>query len=58
VGTIRASVNNGAAISIDARREVLLGYHYALHQQAQQLEKEKSEIRRRRESASAASEAL
>jgi delta 1-pyrroline-5-carboxylate dehydrogenase len=39
--TIRAVVNNGAAIPIDARREVLLGYHYALHRQAQQLQKEK-----------------
>jgi hypothetical protein len=28
---IRAAVNNGAAIPVDARREVLLGYHYALH---------------------------
>jgi hypothetical protein len=46
--TIRAAVNNGATMPIEARREVLLGYHYALHRQAQQLEKEKSEIRRRR----------
>jgi hypothetical protein len=36
---IKAAVNNGAAIPIDARREVLLGYHYALHRQSQQLEK-------------------
>jgi hypothetical protein len=28
--TIRAAVNNGASIQVDARREVLLGYHYAL----------------------------
>jgi hypothetical protein len=28
-------VNNRAAIPIDARREVLLGYHYALYWQAQ-----------------------
>jgi hypothetical protein len=52
---IRAVVHNGATISIDSRREVLLAYHYALHRQAQQLEKEKSKIRRRRESVSAAS---
>jgi hypothetical protein len=51
--TIRAAVNNGAAIPIDARREVLLGYHYALHRQAQQLEKEKSKIRKRQELVSA-----
>jgi hypothetical protein len=43
--TLRAVVNKGEAIPIDARREVLLGYHYALHRQSQQLEKEKSEIR-------------
>jgi hypothetical protein len=47
---IRAAVNNGAAIPVDARREVLLGYHYALHRQAHQLEKETSKIRRKRES--------
>jgi hypothetical protein len=29
--TIRVIVNNRAAIPIDARREVLLGYHYALY---------------------------
>jgi hypothetical protein len=45
--TIRATVNNGVVIPIDARREVLLEYHYALHRQAWQLEKEKSEIRKR-----------
>jgi hypothetical protein len=55
--TIKAAVNNDAAIPIDARREVLLGYHYALHRQSQQLEKEKSEIRKRRESVSVASKA-
>jgi hypothetical protein len=38
--TIKAAVNNGAAILVDARREVLLGYHYDLHRQSQQLEKE------------------
>jgi hypothetical protein len=55
--TIKAAVNEGAAIPVDARREVLLGYHYMLHRQAQQLEKEKSIIRKRRESVSAASKA-
>jgi hypothetical protein len=56
--TIRAAVDNGAAMPVDARREVLLGYHYALHQQAHQLEKEKSEIRRRSQSVSAVSKAF
>jgi hypothetical protein len=39
--TIKAVVDNGAAIPIDARKEVLLGYHYALHRQSKQLEREK-----------------
>jgi hypothetical protein len=39
--TIKASVNNGAAIPIEARGEVLLGYHYTLHRQSKQLEREK-----------------
>jgi hypothetical protein len=56
--TIKATITTGAAIPVNARREVLLGYHYALHRQSQQLEKEKSEIRKRRESVSAASKAF
>jgi hypothetical protein len=39
--TIRIAVNNGVAIPVDARRELLLGYHYALHRQAQQMMQEK-----------------
>jgi hypothetical protein len=58
VGLIKAAVTTGAAISVNARREVLLGYHYALHRQSHQLEKEKSEIRKRQESISAASKAF
>jgi hypothetical protein len=45
--TIKAAVNNGTAIPIDARKEVLLGYHYALHLQLKKLEREKNEIRKR-----------
>jgi hypothetical protein len=56
--TIKATVDNSAAIPVDASKEVLLGYHYALHRQSKQLEKERSEIRRRRESVSAASKAI
>jgi hypothetical protein len=37
--TIKAAVENGVAISIDARKEVLLGYHYALYRQSKQLER-------------------
>jgi hypothetical protein len=29
--TIKATIKTGAAIPVNARREVLLGYHYALH---------------------------
>jgi hypothetical protein len=32
--TIKVAVNNGAAIPINAGKEVLLGYHYALHRQS------------------------
>jgi hypothetical protein len=55
---IKAAVNHGAAIPADSRREVLMGYHYALHQQKKQLLREKSEIRRRHESASTTSKVL
>jgi hypothetical protein len=56
--TIKAAVDEGAAIPIDVRKEVLLGYHYTLHRQSKQLEKERSKIRRRRELVSAASKAI
>jgi hypothetical protein len=56
--TIRAAIDNGIAIPVDTSNEVLQGYHYALHRQARQLAKEKSEIRKRRESVSATSKAM
>jgi hypothetical protein len=56
--TIKAVVNDGAAIPIDVRKEVLLGHHYALHRQSKQLEREKSEIMKKRESVSAVSKAF
>jgi hypothetical protein len=56
--TIKAAVDNGATIPIDASNEVLLGYHYALNRLSKQLEKERNEIRRGRESVSAASKAI
>jgi hypothetical protein len=34
---IKAAVNHGAAIPEDSRREVLMGYQYALHQENKQL---------------------
>jgi hypothetical protein len=43
---------------VDASKEVLQGYHYALHRQARELANERSEIRKMRESVSAASKAM
>jgi hypothetical protein len=56
--TIRAAVDNGTTIPIDIRQEVLLGYHYVLHWQSQQLENEKSKIKKGRESVSAESKSF
>jgi hypothetical protein len=56
--TIKAPVNEGAPIQVDASREVLLGYHYMLHRQTKQLEKEKIIISERRESVSATSKSF
>jgi hypothetical protein len=53
--TIKAAVEHDAAISVDASKEVLLGYHYALRRQSRQLAKERSEIQKRKDSAIAAS---
>jgi hypothetical protein len=55
---ISLAIDNGTTIPVDASKEVLQGYHYALHRQARELAKEKSEIRKRRESVSAASKAM
>jgi hypothetical protein len=56
--TIRAAMEHGVAIPTDASQNVLLEYHYALRKQSRQLEKEKSEIRKRRDSAIEASASL
>jgi hypothetical protein len=55
---INAAINHGVVILANSMREVLMGYQYALHQQKKRLVREKSEIRRRRELASAASRIL
>jgi hypothetical protein len=44
--TIKAAVEHGT-IPMDASQNLLLGYHYALRKQSKQLERERSEIRRR-----------
>jgi hypothetical protein len=56
--TIKAAIEHDAAISVDASKEVLLGYHYALRRQSRQLAKERSEIQKRKDSAIAASAAF
>jgi hypothetical protein len=55
---IKAAVEHDSAIPTDASQNVLLGYHYALRKQSSQLEKERSEIRKRRDSAITASVAF
>jgi hypothetical protein len=54
---IRAVVEHGMPILSNSSKNMLLGYHYALRQQAKQLAKEKIEIQQRKESAIAASNA-
>jgi hypothetical protein len=53
--TIKAAIEHSAAIPVDASKNVLLGYHYALQKQSRQLAKERSEIQKRKDSAIAAS---
>jgi hypothetical protein len=54
---IREAVEHGMPISSNSSKDMLLGYHYALRQQAKQLAKEKIEIQKRKDSAIAASDA-
>jgi hypothetical protein len=54
---IREAVKNGTPIPSNSSKDMLLGYHYALRQQAKQLAKEKIEIQKRKDSAIAASSA-
>jgi hypothetical protein len=54
---IRAAVVHGTPIPSNSSKNMLLGYHYALRQQAKQLAKDKIEIQQRKESAIAANNA-
>jgi hypothetical protein len=45
--TIKAVVEHGAAIAVDASKDLLLGYHYALQRQSRQLAKERSKIQKK-----------
>jgi hypothetical protein len=50
-------VEHGTPIPTNSSKNMLLGYHYALRQQAKQLAKERIEIQKRKDSAIAASDA-
>jgi hypothetical protein len=52
---IREAVEHGTPIPSNSSKDMLLGYHYVLRQQAKQLAKEKIEIQRSKDSAIVAS---
>jgi hypothetical protein len=52
---IMSAINHGTRIPVDSRREVLMGYQYALHQHRKKLLEEKSKLRRSQENNSASS---
>jgi hypothetical protein len=54
---IKTAMEHGMPIPTNASKNMLLGYHYALRQQSKQLAEERIEIRKRRDSAIAASDA-
>jgi hypothetical protein len=55
--TIKTAVEHDMPIPTNSSQNMLLGYHYALRQQAKQLAKERIEIQKRKDSAIAASDA-
>jgi hypothetical protein len=55
---IVSPINHGMGIPMDSRREVLMGYQYALHQHKKKLLEEKSELRRSQENNSTSSRSL
>jgi hypothetical protein len=54
---IRTAMDHGTPIPTNSSQNMLLGYHYALRQQAKQLAKERIKIQKRKDSAIAASDA-
>jgi hypothetical protein len=50
-------MEHGTPIPTNSRKNMLLGYHYALRQQAKQLAKERIEIQKRKDSSIAANDA-
>jgi hypothetical protein len=55
--TIKTAIEHGTPIPTNSSKNMLLGYHYALRQQAKQLVKERIEIQKRKDSAIVASDA-
>jgi hypothetical protein len=52
---IMSVINHGTDVPANSRREVLMGYQYALHQHKKKLQAEKRELRKSQESNSASS---
>jgi hypothetical protein len=52
---IMSAINHGMDVPGNSRREVLIGYQYALHQHKKKLRAEKSELRKSQENNSASS---
>jgi hypothetical protein len=52
---IMSAINHSTRIPVDSRREVIMGYQYALHQHKKKLLEEKSKLRRSQENNSASS---
>jgi hypothetical protein len=52
---IMSAINHGTEVPANSRREVLMGYQYALHQHKKKLLAEKSELKKSQESYSASS---
>jgi hypothetical protein len=44
-----SAINHGTEVPANSRREVLMGYQYALHQHRKKLREEKDEFRRSQE---------
>jgi hypothetical protein len=52
---IISAINHGTEVPADSRREVLMGYQYALHQRRKKLREEKDKFRRNQENNSVSS---
>jgi hypothetical protein len=52
---IMSAINHGTEVPANSRKEVLMGYQYALHQHRKKLRKEKDELRRSQENYSMSS---